>query len=408
MSSVHGLQEQGANVLHHPHQARGGAGPGTRFITQLPVNNPVYGDVNTIYLPPLPIVVSDMYLAVTTGALGGPTTPYFIPTINWFRSIVLLKQRGTLITLPEAELVAEHYKNPHNYQDLIARMDMINEVGATLAATRATGTFTYYVSLRRLVQGVFGKCGPLNAYAAQTWSIDFNMLAGNQITAGATSTAVTGGTISSMKLVLIGHKESTVNTDAVQAKLEDPDGGINIKIEQSNHRRFTYGASATTPVISLPEMQGEVTQIDILQRVKASWDSIVPNAMNKLDWQYFENRLDTISIGTTASPFILFGQPISQRDLRLAQVGDGLNGKMVLIDATGARAQVGLISISMEEAPSLGLSEGVFSGVLRISHDLQISFSFTTTTTENYVDVIVYIRRSILLNESGWAVINEE
>jgi hypothetical protein len=369
----------------------------------------VYGDVNTLYIPPLPIVTSDLYLAITLAAIEDTANAYYIPTFNWFRNITLLKQRGTILTMSEPEMTAEHYKNPHNFMDLTARMDMVNELGTAIPITRAAGTFTYYVSLRRFAQGVFNKCGPLNAYAAQTWSIDVNMFNYNQIVASTSaSTTATGGAIVSMKLLLVGHKESSTNTDAVQAKLEAPEGGINIKIEQAQFRRFTYGAGVASAVVSLPELQGEMTQLDILQRVATTYDSVVPNAINKLDWQIFDAQGDTITVGTTASPFALFGQAITQRALRLPQVGDGLNGKMSIVDATGVRKVIGLITISQEEAPSLGLTEGTFSGVLRISHDLVINFAFTTTTTANYVDIVVYIRRSILLNESGWAVINEE
>jgi hypothetical protein len=404
--SVHGMVPSEAGALHHEHQARGGAGPGTKYTTQLSFSGPSWGAVNTIYLPPLPMVISDAWIELDIAALGGPTTPSLVQAQTWAQNINLLYRRQTIYSQSEPEAVLDSYFNNKNQCDLVKRLDLQNDVAVATRRTNATGAWVYCISLRRIVDAIMSKVGPINSYAAQSWSIDLNLMALNRNGEGATSTAVTGGGINTMKLVLVGHKESPANTLAVSQALANQ--GVQVKFEQSQYRRFSYAASAASATISLPELQGEMTGLAILQRVVAGYDSTTPDTLNKLNWQVFEAVGDTIAIGTQADPQALFGQALPQRILRLASPSDSFSGSAKFIDADGSQRNTSIIFIPMEEAGTLGQREGVFSGVLRVQNDLQISMAFSTTTTANYVDVVVYLRRNVVFNEAGFGVINEE
>lgn len=403
---VSGLVTSTAGSLHHEHQARDGAAPGTKYTTQLPFSGPAFGQVNTIYLPPLPMVLSDAWIELDVAALSGGTAEFFAQCQTWTQNINLMYRRQTLYSLSEPEQVADLYFNNKNQMDMCKRMDLANDTTAAIRTTRAAAAFIYMIPLRVLVDRLMSKAGPINAYAAQSWSIDVNLLALNRIAQDTASVALTGGAINSMKLVMIGHKEDPANTQRVADALANE--GLNIRFEQSQYRRFSYAASATSATISLPELQGEMTGIAILQRVVVSQDSTTPDTINHLAWQVFDAVGDTIAIGTQADPQALFGQALPQRVLRLASPSDSYTGSALFVDETGIQRNTSIIFLPLEEAGTLGQREGVFSGVLRIQNDLQLTFAWTTTTTANYADVVVFLRRSVVLNEAGFGVINEE
>lgn len=403
-TGVSGLVATGTGAMHHPHQARDGAAPGTKYTTQLPFSGPAFGAVNTIYLPPLPMVLSDAWVELDISAVGGTGTPYFLQCQTWIQNINLMYRRTTLYSMSEPECVVDTYFNNKSQCDMVKRMDLINDTTSAIATTRAAGAFIYMIPLRKLIDAIMSKAGPINAYAAQSWSLDVNLLALNRLVHGADSVAATA-TINSAKLVMIGHKEDPKNTDIVKEALKE---GVNIRFEQSQYRRFSYGASASSATISLPELQGEMSGLAILQRVITGMDSTDPATTNHMNWQVFDAVGDTIAIGTQADPQALFGQALPQRVLRLASPSDSWNGSAIFIDANGTQRNTSIIFIPLEEAGTLGQREGVFSGILRIQNDLQLVFAFSTTTTDNYADVVVYLRRSVAITESGFGVINEE
>jgi len=408
-----------AAALHHEHQGRDGAAPGTQYSTQLPFVAPAFGQVNTIYLPPMPMVMKDAWIELEVAAIAGPTTPAFAPCQTWIQNINLLYRRNTVYSMSEPECLAESYYNSKNSQDLNKRLDLMNDVAVVTRRLRCLAssntTYTYMIPLRRLVDAILSKAGPMNAYSAQSWSIDVNLLALNQIAGGASTTAATGGAISSAKLVMVGHKEDPANTTRIQNALKSENGGIAIKFEQSQYRRFSYAASAAGATISMPELQGEMTSFMIMQRTVAGVDGVTPSTVNHLAFQVFDNVGDTLAIGTQADPQALFGQAMPQRVLRSA-ASDSFAGcsDFLAQDPVGTVANAiaqrhnGILWYSLEDAATLGQREGVFSGVLRIQNDFQIVFAFASTTTANYVDVVVYLRRNIVLTESGFGVINEE
>lgn len=393
-------------ALHHEHQGRDGAAPGTQYSLQLPFNAPSFGRVNTIYLPPLPMVMKDAWLELDIESVGGTATPSFVATQTWAKSIALLYRRNTVYTQSEPEAILDSYFNSKNHMDMVRRLDLQNDVAVATRQTRASGTFTYCISLRKIVDAILAKAGPINAYAAQSWSIDVNMNALNRLIQGGDAVAATGAAIVDMRLMTVGHKEDPANTDRVARALTD--GGVSIKFEQSQHRRFTYAAAAQQAIVSLPELQGEMTAFAIIQRVAAGIDSTTPNTVDRYDWQVFNSPNDSLAVGTQADPQTLFGQALSQRTLRLAGSSDSFSGSPLFVDADGASRDTGILFYSLEDAGTLGQREGVFSGVLRIQNDLQFTLGFDTTTTANYLDIVVYLRRQIVVSENGFAVINEE
>jgi len=405
---VSGLMPSEAGNLHHEHQGRDGAAPGTKYTTQLSFSAPAFGQVNTVYLPPLPMVLQDAWIELDVGALTGGTAEFFSQCQTWAQNINLLYRRQTLYSLSEPEQVLDLYYNNKNHMDMCKRLDLANDTTVAIRKARNAGAWIFMIPLRVLVDRVLGKAGPINAYAAQSWSIDLNLLALNRIAQDTASTALTGGAINSMKLVIIGHKEDPANTNRVAQALASDGGGLNIKFEQSQYRRFSYGASAASAVISLPELQGEMTGVGVLQRLITSMDATAPDDIDHLNFQVFDAVGDTVAIGTQADPQALFGQALPQRVLSLASPSDSYTGSALFVDADGLQRDTGIMFIPMAEAGTLGQREGVFSGVLRIQNDFQLTFAFSTTTLINYVDVVVFLRRSVVLNEAGFGVINEE
>ena len=392
--------------LHHEHQGRDGAAPGTQYTLQLPFNGPAFGAVNTIFLPPLPMVLKDAWIELDVASVGGPTTPSLAQCQTWIQNINLLYRRNTVYSMSEPECLAESYFNSKNSMDMVKRLDLENDTTIAIRRTRAGGAYIYMIPLRRIVDAIMSKAGPINAYAAQSWSIDVNLLPLTKVAEGASSTAATGGAINTMKLVLIGHKEDPANTTRVAEALAN--NGVAIKFEQSQYRRFSYGAAASTATISLPELQGEMTSFMIMQRVIAGMDGVAPDDVDHLGFQLFPLVGDTLAIGTQADPQSLFGQAMPLRVLAQAGSSDSFAGSPLFIDANGTQRNTGILWFSLEDAATLGQREGVFSGVLRIQNDFQLVFAFSTTTTANYVDVVVYLRRNVVFTEGGFGVINEE
>lgn len=400
-----GLVAGGNGELHHPHQARDRAAPGTKYTTQFQVVGATMGQVNTIYLPPLPMNISDAWLMLEVGATSGAgDNDYLIPTIYWANTINLLYRRNTLATLSKAEQVHDFYYNNRNSADHMRRSDLINDVGSTVAQTRAGGSWTYFIPLRRLVDEILGKMGAVSAYAAQSWSLDVDLLPFSRLIRGGDNTAGTA-TLSEMRVILVGHKEDKQNVDRVVAALEKP--GVTLRFEQGNFRRFSYGASAAGATISMPELVGEVTGFSIQQKVATGEDGATGSTVNPYNWQFFNALGDTLAIGTISEPQALFGQALSQRTLRLLSPSDSWSGASCYLGYDAALNQVGAIAIPTEEAGTLGNREGTFSGVLRISHDLVFTFVFSTTTTANYVDIVVFMRRAVALDQTGFGVVNE-
>lgn len=393
--------------LHVPHQERNSAAPGTKYTTQIPITGFDWGQTTTLYLPPLPMNITDAWIQLDVAALATADGPYFVPTPWWASSINLLYRRQTLQSVSKYEAFLDEKYDTANQMQKMRRADLTNDVGATAATSRATGAWLYYIPLRRLVDTVLGKMGPTTAYAAQSWSLDINMMALNRLVRGTSSTAATGGAITTAKLILVGHKEDQDNINRVVAAL-DTKTGVQIKFEQGNYRRFEVAGSAASLTITVPELAGEVTSVNLFQHNKTAENETDPDALNPAAWQTFDGVADTLSIGTLSETTALFGQALPQRILRLIAQGDSWQGAATYNGFTGAQEYLGgVLAIPTEEAASLGMREGTFSGVLRISHDLLLTFTFgTTTVNNNYVEVLVMIRRSIAINQSGFGIVD--
>lgn len=408
-ASSSGLERSESGSLHHPHQQRDGAPPGTKYTSVLAFDQTNgFGGDNTIYLPPIPMVVTDLWAEVELGAVTGPTNPYILPTDLWVRQAHVHYVRNNLLTITEPEVLHDSLFNNKNNGDMIRRFDACNRVPVATAQTRAGGVWLYYVPLRVLADTIFSKVGAISAYPAQTWSITLSMTALASLVKGDTATAG-AATINNIRLVMVGHKENPANITEVEQNIQAKDAkGLTIRFEQSHYKRFSYAASTTRALQTFPEIQGEVAQILMVHRVTASHDSTAPNAVNREAYQIFDAVGDTISIGTTSSSVSVYGTALPMRLARLVGLGESYSGAASYMDETGALRQTGWVCVSFEDAATLGKREAVFSGVLRVGGDLLITHDFATTTTANYLDVVVTLRRAITLAAKGFTVINEE
>ncbi len=424
MAGVSGLERiKDTGMMHHPHQPRQVDAPGDKFVQILPFNTPAYGQANTVYLPPLDMVVEEAYIEIRIAAVGGTGSPILCPSQTMIGpNGVQLKYDGTtLYTLSEFEAVYYDYLN-FDKPNLERRMVLYGDSSGSNAVDASTET-TVYVPLSSISDKLLKHIGPLSAYAANKWSIQFDLLAKNRIVMGTNSTAATGGDINSMRLVLIGHREDSVNAQAVSMALAGD--GIKLVFSQANHGR-TVAASGTDPItVSFSNLAGECTGVIVGQRASGAWLSTAPNAINHLSWLNYNANGDTIEIGTQANPTRIFGQAVPQQMARLCLPSDSFDGSATFLNdqldwnaAPGTAnsalsnllspAEKGIMAIALEEKATTGMRYGLFSGALRLNNDFQATFRNATSRTAGYIDIDVLIRRVLVLRHTGFVMVNEE
>lgn len=415
LGGVSGLQPSplDASMLHQPHQPRGDAGPGDRYSLFLNFDsNAAFGKSNRIFLPPLEMVVDDIWIEFQLGAVSGPADPSLAQVQTWLNSsgAQILYRSQSVYQMSEAEAVAYGYLNPDNQLQLTRLLEATNDISVARRRTKGGAANIYYMSLKPLADKVMSKMGSLSAYAANSWSFDIGLLPLTQVIEGSNGTAG-AVTLSSMRLIIGGHREDPSNAMRVSEALAS--GGVKVIFEQSNWARQTYSAAAASAVVSLPELEGEATDVVVLQRVTAGLVGVAPNTVNHLNWNivsggYADAAGDTIAVGTSSNPTKVFGVAIPQRTVRMATQGSSLNGAAVFVDSDGALRETTIMPISLCEKSSLGQFYGTYSGSLRLKNDFRITLSFASTVVASTIDTIVYIRRVMILKHDGLVMLNEE
>lgn len=421
MAGVSGLERiKDTGMMHHAHQPRQSDAPGDKFTQILPFAAPAYGQVNTVYLTPLEMVVEEMYVEVVTAAVADTANPIWAPAQTWVgnNGIQLKYDRASVYTQSQFETTYYDYLN-FDKPNLERRLIAYGDVSHTHSVS-ATNVQTRWIPLSAISDKIMKHCGSLSAFAASKWSIDIDLPPMSKLVRGTDATAATGGAILSMSLVLVGHREDSANTLRYSMALASD--GIKIVFSQANHGRTAAPAAQVDQTISFSNLAGECTGIIVGQRTQDGWNGISPDKLNRLEWVNYDGIDDTINIGTQANPSRVFGQSVKQRMARLIMPTDSFDGsntfvtdQLAINTASGlagsyiAAVQKGIIAISLEEKATTGMRYGMFSGAMRLNNDFQMTLrNGTTTRTANYIDVDVLIRRTLVLRHEGFLMVNEE
>lgn len=410
MSTVSGLVSAGSetSMLHHPHQVSDLNSPGDRFVQIVDFDSPAYNRNNRVDVPILDMVVDDAWIEFDIGAVATTSTPSMAPVQTWINSngIQLLYKNQQVYTMSEAEAVTWMRANASNATKLHKMLDATNDLAVATRRTRNSGGNIYYLWLGPLIQKILSHAGPLTAYPSKAWSLVVGLLPFNQIAEGGNSTAATGGTINSMRLVCSGHRESAANAQRVADALAGE--GVRISFNQANHQRTTHASGVASHQINLTALEGEATDVIILQRATAGLDATAPDDVNHLNWSLYDAFADTIEMGTQANPTRVFGLALPQRTIRLIEQGDAYAGGPIFVDSEGNGRNESVLYIALCEGATLAQKFGTFSGALRIKNNFQAILRFSTSAVADTVDVIVYVMRDMLLKHEGMIMINRE
>ncbi len=401
--NVSGLEPNPVNAtaLHQPHQQIQTGGE--RYLQVFNFDTPAFDKNNRVFMSSVPMVVHDMVVELDLSAATGPTTPAVIQLQTGIGAAgaQLLYKNSSVYNASEAELLSYQYKNNAPSQ-LIRKLIATNDTSDATRQTQGGARNLYYIDLAPLAN-ILTQVGPLGSYAANTWSVDLSLLPLNKWVTGGSSTAGVL-TINSMKLMLSGHRESPANMERVNVALGE--GGVMFNFPESNFSRLTYGASASSFTTTLSAIEGMVSSIVLMNRTQAGIDGTAPDAVDHLAFQLFNNPLDTVEIGRVSNPVELFGQQITEKMLRLMHENESYDNGNAWIDADGARREPSVIAIPLAERESLDQKHGVHSGSWRVKNDLRIKYNFTTTTTANYIDILVYVLRKAVVKHSGFVINN--
>lgn len=438
MASVSGLAlVPGAEalMLHQPHQARDFDAPGDKYMRALNFDSPAFGKNNVVQLEALDMVVDELWVelqldqlsATQTSALGAyvPT-----PTMISDNGVQLFYNGQSVYTISEAEAVLYPFANTENQAQLNRRLDAQNmypKGTITLMNSppynknAAADPALYYLDLRPFLK-ILKHCGPLGAYAPNKWSISVGLLAstlvGQSNYIGGSDSVVSGMGISSMRLLIGGHREDAQNTMRISQALAAD--GIKLAFTQSNHFSFSLAASTGTTPFSITSLEGEATDIWLMNRVTAGLTATVATGddVNKLQFETLPQANQTIAIGTQSNPTRVYGQYLPYETLRLIAQGASYNGGPQwlsdnAITASGAATdavinEISALLLPLAEAASDGQLYGTYSGSIRLKNDFVVNYSMgTAPAAANTVNVIVYIRRVMVITHLGIIMMNE-
>jgi hypothetical protein len=438
MASVSGLALAGqdALMLHQPHQARDYDAPGDKYIRVIPFDTPRFSKNNTVQLEALEMVVDEAWVEIRLpklSATAGLASYVPVPTMISDNGVQLFFNGQSVYTMSEAEALIYPFANTENMPQMLRRLDAGNiypndKLTALAPANRATlknsapaGEALYYMDLRPLLK-ILKHCGPLSAYAANKWKITVGLLPSTfcgQSSADVAS-VVSGNSeaISSMNLVLSGHREDAQNTARISQALATD--GIKLSFTQSNHYRYALQTGSGNTAYAITSLEGEATDIWIMNRVEAGLNGTIAaaEAVNHMQWENFPNFNDTVAVGTQSNPTRVNGQYLPWQTIKMLQQGAAYNGGPLYVTQPGQTAlgaqntatiqDMSVLLMPLAEAASDGQLYGTYSGSIRLKNDFVVNFQMGTgAVAKQTVDIVVYIRRNMVLTHLGVVMMNE-
>jgi hypothetical protein len=355
-----------------------------------------------------------VYIEIEAAALATADTPAFMPTSFWVDSQgVQLYAKGQSVYTAGEELLRDYNRlNTHSDRVLYNRCRLTNDQSA--AERRAVGATAapYVLDLQPCADAVLSHAGPIGSYPANFWRVEVPLKAMAKCVDGSgDGTAATGGAISQMRLILVGHRETADNVAAVSQALATE--GVKLAFSQPNYKRQTIANGSTSNIMTIPELQGQVDNIWILERASAGLVGTAPNTVK--DTPKLNNlSSDTVSIGLTSNPTQLYGRALPQKLVRFGEQGDSYNGSSTYLQPSTAGAaplmvDSGTMAIAIAEKSSTALQYGQFSGSLRLNNNFQLTWDAADPGADQQLSVIVFIRRICVLGINGLlAMVNEE
>jgi len=304
-------------------------------------------------------------------------------------------------------------------QNLYPRRTISGATGQPELKNAAAAMQTYYLDLRPFLK-IMKHAGPLGAYSPNKWSMSIGLLAPNLVgqAASTDATVVANAEVFSMRLLISGHREDPQNTMRISQALAAD--GIKIAFTQSNAFSFSLGAATGTTTFSITSLEGEATDIWLLNRVTGGLTAIntAGQTVDKTKFEVLRNPNQQIAIGTQSNPTRIYGQYMPYETLRLiAQGGSYSGGPMWLSNnattAAGAATQqvlndVSALFLPLAEAATDGQLYGSYSGSIRLKNDFVVNYQMgTAPAAANTVNVIVYIRRIMIITHLGIVMMNE-
>ena len=365
-----------------------------KYSNSISFSAPALGQDNRIYLPSIGVMPEQLVLEFSMGASGGSTESKYMPTYFWIgnNGLRLLYKNTVVYHASQAEVEADFYLN-NDYRELHRKQAISND-----RSTRDGAAGLYYLDLQPLMK-VFSHIGSLNSYDANAWSIEADLkpaakiISGNQANAGTAS-------ISNLNLLIIGHQASAEFAMNIRNKLNS--SGLMVQFLQSNFQRDEYGAAATSKTVTLNQLEGNVSGMLILHRVKAGIDGAVGDAVADT-YQSFNGASDTIEVGRSSNPVELYGRAVPEKQVRLVLNGNRtFAGLPRYLGLDGDDVSKNIVPISMADKHSEDSKNGQSSGHMYVKNDLQFTYRWgDATTTANYVDTCVFIHRYLILRSDG-------
>ena len=439
MASVSGLDlvpGSDALMLHQPHQARQYDAPGDKYMRALNFDSPAFGKNNVVQLEALEMVPDELFVELTLVQLQDNSDPVQTNNVSYVPTPAMISDNGcqlfyngqSVYTISEAEALLYNFVNTENQMQQMRRFDAMNlyprrtisgATGQPEIKNNASATQTYYLDLRPFLK-IMKHAGPLGAYSPNKWSMSIGLLAATLVTqaASTSATVVSNASVSSMRLLISGHREDPQNTMRISQALAAD--GIKIAFTQSNAFSFSLAAATGTTPFSITSLEGEATDIWLLNRVTAGLTAVntAGQTVNKTQFEVLRHPDQQIAIGTQSNPTRVYGQYMPYETLRLIAQGASYSGGPMwlsnnAVTADGAATQqvlndVSALFLPLAEAATDGQLYGTYSGSIRLKNDFVVNYQMGTAPgNANTVNVIVYIRRIMIITHLGIVMMNE-
>lgn len=412
--------------LHQPHQSRGDES-GNHYALYFPFSSIAFGGESVIELQSVPMEIDNAYLVFNQAVLATTTSPGLVQTPFYIASqgIQLRYADQTVYTLSPEECYSYPIVNAKNEGEILRHLNLINEgaipqIKGKDQANDAAGL--RFIPLLPMVDKWLSQIGPLSAYPSGKWSISVPWVASlaHVGTSVDDTTAVTGGAISNLNLLLTGHSENSQNAGNFAKALAND--GVEFTFLQPVQFSQTYSASATSAQVLMNSLQGDLDNMVVMERVTANLTSTAPQTNCKTQWALYPLSTDTLSVGTSSNPTYMYGKAVPLELLRLGVMGRNgvsfggsyISRGLSLIDdpitVNGDLPRVVNTSIKVlncSENSSMAQEVGAYSGSVRVFNDWQMNYAFGSTVTADTITVIAYLRKRAVVTYGGVSISDE-
>lgn len=376
-----------------------------RYTNQLNFQSPALGQDNRIYLPSMPVMPEELTLQFKMAAAtaSGSDPVAYLKTQEWIGSngLRLLYKNTVVYNASQSEVEADYYLN-NNQRDFWIKQYISNDFAAPPEdADSATGN--YYLRLDPLMK-IFKHIGSLDAYDANAWSIEVDLKPATGIVfrvSGTTDTGAGSGSIESMNLLISGHQSSPELATKIRQLLNS--SGLQINFLQSNYQRNSLGSSDTSLNVTLNQLEGNVSGMFILSRFQAYVNGATVNALAGNIWLETDLYDDTIRVGVSENPTLVFGRDLPQKAVRMGiNSSNQFLGSPVGVNLDGEFYNVNIIPVSFADLHSADDKNGSATGSYYVKNNLQYQVDYGTTPgAAAYLDTIVYIHRYAIVRADG-------